>query len=373
MRKRGLVVLMLACLAVTGCRKAIDVDSIEHNNDTASTDYDDTYVEPEEDYIEEEEYEKEEEEIPDSPAEVEGIVGMVRQDNTFDSTIQIVAINPETGVQNIINEFYLEYPHHTDEIGFLPPADSIFGNDSNMFSEDYTKLAITQYYVQGVEAHAGWVDNTGEFFDVTEAIGAVTEKDFSNPDPVQQYGIGFSGDSFVFSNSRDVNRPETKFFCVPVDNISEELVTEITKDDVFPSYYEIGSNPEVCLTDWLDETTFIADSFGMSNGWFLDSVLMRIDDTENPVAYIPESERYNWSGVLNVDKTTVAFLSMPKSTGSTAELYTVPVAGGDPVSISLVPNDGLMKEITSLTTKNLENVIKDIEKEHIYYYLLDWR
>lgn len=376
MRKRGLVVLMLACLAVTGCRKAIDVDSIEHNNDTASTDYDDTYVEPEEDYIEEEEYEGEEEEIPDSPAEVEGIVGMLYNAGTF----QIITINPESGEQSVFANFYLG----GDSPDFIGPSKrvamltgSFYGNRRDWFSDDYTKMIYTQYDISDdgalIKSHAGWIDRNGEFFDVTAAVGMEHGTDFSNPSPESQSACGFREEMFIF------NEGDT-YYQVPTNNVSSDQVSEINGDDWHykRKLYNLDQ-PSNGLqypytTSWIDDNRCIADSYLCD--YVVNSVIVQTE-TDEEIEYIPKAERNNWSGVISPDGSTIAFFSISsKYDGTSPEIYTIPLAGGEPSKLSVnQAGSDLLFDLTNVSHKDIGMGISETgksESEKFRCYLLGW-
>jgi Tol biopolymer transport system component len=93
-------------------------------------------------------------------------------------------------------------------------------------------------------------------------------------------------------------------------------------------------------------------------------------ETGETQQYIPESERYTWSGVLSPDGNTIAFLSIPSNGGGNVELYTVPLGGGEPTNVPVIANEDIFVDITALPNSDL---VITPGLGDVYCFLLDWR
>lgn len=393
MKKKIFVAMMIGCMILGGCGGSGD--------NTATTDSDNYEVEYDaeddvldasdglagEDYASDEDVgsEENETEVETEAVEAEGIIAMIRQTTVSASggytDVQIISINPETGAQNVISEFHLNHITYAElqraeeidndtEIYYAQPETfSVYGNNRDWFSDDFTKMKADRTYANNNnEFHAGWVDSDGTFFDVTEAIGAVGESSFSNPGPVAQRARGFDNWRFVFTEIDETKSGKidnTRKYCVPLNNISADSLHEASEDDL---YNNGGFSPLGYPTAQVDEKTYIMDKY--NSGLMCPSSFIANLETGETEQYIPESERYNWSGVLSPDGSTVAFLSIPSNGGGNVELYTVPLEGGEPTNVSVVANGDVFVNITALPNSDLAITpgLGDV-----YCFLLDWR
>lgn len=219
------------------------------------------------------------------------------------------------------------------------------------------------------ERHAGWVDYNGEFFDVTTSINAVQESSFSNPNPIIQSFLGFQGDQFAFYEESSQN--DRRHYYVPTNDVSNGTVREVDINDwYFNEAFVSAARDEFYPTTWVDENTCIADIY--DNVGCPQSVCVDIE-TGEMTHYLPDSERYNWSGVLSPDGITVAFLSVPQRADGVVELYTVPLSGGEPAKVMYESNDTLLEDITILTQDDLYGPTSLRNYEECHLYLLEWR
>lgn len=392
MKKKVFVAMMLAgCLTFGGCGNGSDttptVDSDDYEaaygneNDSFDTDAEDS----DEEYMDEEtEVEEDEAEDEDEPVEAKGIIAMVRQTTTSASggytDVQIISIDPETGVQSIISEFHLDHITYAElqraeeiddtEFYYLNPKDldtyRVYGNNRDWFSDDFTKMIATRQYPSNPnEQHAGWIDTDENFFDVSKEAGMVAEANFSNPNPTSQKARGFHDDAFSFYEvdaSKSGQVDNTRKYCVPLNDISSQACSEVSSDDLYDNgeFYEYGFP-----TAQIDDNIYIMDSSLTCPSSFI--LNLETDETQQ---YIPESERYTWSGVLSPDGNTVAFLSIPSNGGGNVELYTVPLGGGEPTGVSVVASEDTLIDITTLSNSDLALTPGTGD---MYYYLIDWR
>ncbi|GFI50309.1 hypothetical protein IMSAGC020_01515 [Lachnospiraceae bacterium] len=383
MRKRITVALFVAaCLLIGGCGSSSDPNSMANNipDETESSEeealsgIDDVELEG---YVDIEEMEESEEEKADSDtsAEAKGIVAMLYNAGTF----QIVTINPENGEQSVFANFYLG----GDSPDFISASKrvsahtgSFYGNRRDWFSNDYTKMIYTQYDIldTGVitKSHAGWIDRDGEFFDVTAAVGMEHEADFSSPGSELQSACGFKDNMFVF-------REEDTYYQVPIDNLSSDQVSEIDGDEW--RYGKLLYNLDIpstgleypYVTSWIDADRYIADDFLCE--YTVNSVIVQTG-TDETTEYIPESERNNWSGVLSPDGDTVAFLSISgQYDGTSPEIYTVPLTGGEPSKVLVSSTSDLLFDFTTVSHKDIGMGLSETgksESERFRCYLLGW-
>ena len=371
------VVLIGVVIGMSGCGSDGDAYVDPDTQHEVEDDFDSTDEEDIDDDagFEDEVEPEEDEEATVNPEEIEGIVAMVHQTvpSTASSDVQIFSIDPQTGVQKIIAEWRLENPasKNTDTPKFyLPDKSRVYGNSRDWLSSDLTKLSITAV-LDNNERHAGWVDYEGNFFDVTSSVGGVKESSFSNPGPVIQGALGFDGEELVFYEEFLGDADATKYYYVPIDNVSEGAVREAGEDDWY--YNEaitstVGNN--FYPTSWIDETTCIADVYdhvGRPRSVYVNTV------TKEKTGYLPDAERYNWSGILSPDGSTIAFLSVSKASDGIVELYKMPISGGEPTKLTLEPNEDILQDTTALTQDDLYGpaALRDYEQYH--FYLLEWK
>lgn len=74
---------------------------------------------------------------------------------------------------------------------------------------------------------------------------------------------------------------------------------------------------------------------------------------------------------MNPGGDTIAFLSTKHGGNEAVELYTVPLVGGEPEKISVVPNGDLLVDITTLIGNNLP-VIDSMYAQYCYA-LIGWK
>lgn len=315
------------------------------------------------------------------PVKPEGIIAaFVEYDNSYGSlTTQIVAINPDSGEQNIISEFLLT--GRKDEAGAIlgretfPYNDMTTGNHRNWFSEDFTKMIVIQVLESpDYEAHAGWIDTSGNFFDVTKAIGAAVETDFSSSKPVRQYPVGFQNNNFIFrEDSYDYNSGTTHtYYSVPLDDVSEATVSEteyeakiiIDRNIIYPTAW---INDHECLADWYTSS---------SNSRKPDSMHINLE-TNEITNYLPNTDRTTWSGVLNSSKDTVALVTAGSGDlNNSVELFTAPLSGkGEPKKLSLLRNEALLFNVEDIEKGMLfDSFLRNSNNNRSRgLFLLEWR
>ena len=279
-----------------------------------------------------------EEEVLSETGEIEGIIVVQNYFYHADDGISnifvysIESINPATGESAKIAEFSINRPHNvtSSEFYYLTPIIGLnnrFGYDRRFFSNDFSKMAATKVFNDKNETHAGWIDQSGEFFDVTEALGEQSS-DFG--DPVTYGAIGFTEDNlFVYSNNPSPSymywHNDDFRYVSPDSNKSQE-------GNPLEGLCQIidGNNRFYCISDRIDEGTFLVDGY---EGDFCGSMLYNPKSHESS-EYIPGTSRSNWSGVSSPDGSQIAFLSMPKEGNSNPEIFIIPFEGGEPEKLN---------------------------------------
>ncbi len=374
MKKRFFVALMVvACLTLGGCgdsNTSVDnMDAEVHESEDVLEAEDITTEDSEVDMSEEETDGGDEE----SNAEVKGIVAMVSRATIHSNTIQIISIDPDTGIQEIISEFLIK--SNSDEA--YQRADNRVVT-RNWFSNDYTKMAISKRFLNASQSylnedHAGWIDTNGDFFDMTEASGLRPEDTFSNTDVLRHKTLGFFDDDFVF-----LDTATEKVYYMPFDNVSEMGAAELSEENDYIYMYLLKHPVNVRPTCQIDEHTYIVD-LGIDQTSRPSPLSVIYDfDTDEERSYIPESSRWNWSGVMSPDGDMVAFFSSLKDGMGKVELYKVPSSGGEPTKITLKANDDVIVDLTALPAPSYEHPsggVDDFLKLHDAQYcrLLEWR
>lgn len=331
MRKRGLlVVFMLTCLGLIGCNNndGSHIDTAvddEHAEEILLSENED--VDPDEgDYTGEEE----DEETTVNPEEIEGIVAMVIRNTTQSCAIEIINIDPNTGDQRLISDFYLERSSDNDEL--YKWADTRY-NMRGWFSDDFTKMAINKYYSGASssyanEDHAGWIDTDGYFTDVTGACIAKESDGFFDTSLTQHGAIGFNDDQFMFfdTSTGDV------YYSTVVDP-PEITMGQSSNEGIMNLLNQLTYRRR--LTHQISLNACIVDYFETSNSptsYIIDPA------TGETTYYIPEADRNNWSGILSPDGDTVAFLSTSKAQ-RTVQLYTMSMSERNPTAVTLKSSD----------------------------------
>ena len=117
------------------------------------------------------------EEVPVT-GEVEGIVVLQADWRTGVPIFTVNAINPDTGEYHNVSSFTFDIaaPINADDYTIAPfasffPTEYLDANYASLFNSDYTCMVATKTFLGNEEQHAGWVDQSGNFFDVTEALG----------------------------------------------------------------------------------------------------------------------------------------------------------------------------------------------------------
>lgn len=176
------------------------------------------YEEPEDTgpEYEEPEYEEPDFEEPEpepEPVKPEGLVIVKGPINAMQETYKVYCFNPDTKEETLLADFHIPAPSAGIQYNLSACGFAVSGDVSAAYSEDYTKISCFKWFKNNGEKHAGWLDENGNFTDVTEALGLQPKSDFE--DPVYYRGTGFHGGNFGYYHWDDDSNSNGKFFMFP--------------------------------------------------------------------------------------------------------------------------------------------------------------
>lgn len=308
-------------------------------NDDIDEDYD-FGRSPEEDLVPWDEMENEDvvEEMPAEVGEIEGIVVLQTLSYHGDDGISnifvysIQCINPDTGSSIDIAEFSARRPYNvaSEDAYYLLPTigdSNLAGNDRRYFSSDFSKMAVTKIFNDKNEAHAGWLDQSGNFFDVTEALGEQSS-DFG--DPVTYNAVGFTEDDLFVYNDNPYAMSYTWGNLNFRFTDSKAPVTSQEGNPLEKYCQIVNGNNEYAISDYVDDHLCLIYYHSDNNKTTSEKYDV---NTEEAIPYIPGESRSNWSGVCSPDRSQIAFLSAPQQGNGGPDIFIIPFDGGEPVKL----------------------------------------
>ena len=187
--------------------------------------------------------------------EKQQLSGLIFCDATIESlsqTYSIYSIDPNTKQRTDINSFRISGDYYI-----------VQGNGTRqMFSEDFTKIAITRSFYKGTSLtqHAGWMTSDGVFHDMVEDLNLDPGGDFDKPK--HYLAAGFSDDGyFVFRPEKGNNSygyqsiPMNNFTASAIEDRNALMKSVEPEKDYNNAWYQ---NTEV-VTAWIDETHAIVN------------------------------------------------------------------------------------------------------------------
>ena len=281
---------------------------------------------PEDECIAWEEDENIEEATIAETGEIEGIIVLTMYPSHSQLCVVVDTVNPNNGsVQNILST-QITPVIATNEYGYVIfPENPRFGNLQDLFTPDFSKIAVTRVATSNQSMHAGWMDKDGNFFDVTAAVGEAEASDFEDPARYQAIGFTDDGATFVYKqvdNYSNYAFETLGYYAVSVDNMAAGASWEISPSDAYlhadtSSWWWLN---DYRFSDKIDGTHFYADN-GNSN---TNSCVLIDTESQTMSEFIPGETRNNWSVVASPDGQQVAFISRPKSGQlNSVELYTM--------------------------------------------------
>lgn len=379
-RKNLTVLLAVVCITMTACGKESEVQIDDYTSDAPAgygiSDGPATEAAVNEFYQEEPENEMyaEEEEITETESEVpevngpEGIITLVAYpNNSYGYCINVYAVDVTGNSSQSILSLQLPLVKAGNEYGYIIPIDNPrFGNLQDQFSPDFSKMVATRARVSDRSMHCGWIDQSGEFFDVTEALGEAEASDFD--DPVHYHAIGFmdNGATFVYEEVSDTNNgywfDTLGYYAVSVENIESNTPWEL---DPSSTYLHDGDSwkwlGDYRPSDWTDETHFYTDTGSKKNPCVIVDIA-----AQTMSEFLPGETRRNWSVVASPDGQQIAFMSRSESGPSnSAELYVM--------SLDDMSHNRQLLTINSPSDARTMSIYGELTDVDTLCVVLDWR
>lgn len=304
------------------------------------------------------------------PGEVEGIIILQAnyKSNAFAPSFVVSAVNPDTGDYYTVSSFVFEHVARVNETeSIIEPGYKLsrYSNYRDMFNEDFTLMAATKTFLSNEAQHAGWVDQSGEFFDLTVALNEQAQSDF---DPIKYYNaVGFTQDGyFIYAEVTDYLHPT--YYMVPLDNITPGASYEVSGDssyvmDVYSDVWKWKSH--YYITSWINENEFLA--VNRSNGM---SVCSRANISEQSITdIIPTGgSQTSWSPVIGPDGFSVAFLSTAQRGNDNPSIYLTDISGANAPSKLGTAYSPICGRVGDNGT-----VMEVISPAYYYTSILEWR
>lgn len=279
---------------------------------------------------------------------------------TFHSTpftLSLDVINPDTGDVSNFKTFSSMETHSCSagcygKLGMI----RIGSNTSvtrNYFNSDFTKMIATLTMEDG-SIHVGWIDENGQFTDVSAKISHSSE--FSGLTNHQE--PCFNNEYLYFM---DFTNDNVQIKRVPIDSLSETsveiLVDGVTWKGVGIYPYPDGSvvDSSNAMREFSDETMNYVANSNFFNDWISTTECVGTDDDtiykyvlgdkdsynyfdwyDERTALVPEvKDRSNWNAVVSPDGDRVAFLSkLTGGTDTSTSLFIVSLNGGEPIKVN---------------------------------------
>ncbi len=131
-----------------------------------------------------------------------------------------------------------------------------------------------------------------------------------------------------------------------------------------PNDIYIGGSFSVAVTDFIDDGTYLVN-------YYISNTIVTCKKYSASAKefsdFIPETSRCNWSATISPDGSSVAFLSKPNKSDGNAELFMIPIDGGDPVKINLSTS------LQSLYGDISMNMMPGVPDRGVSCILLDWK
>ncbi len=280
--------------------------------------------------------------------------GIIMGEWGFDgqNRFNIKSIDPESGNATDISTFSFRSTSYTENatgnnFWYLYPQIFIMGKASlkGTFSQDYKYMALTKRYGTW-EEHAGFIDESGTFYDVTKATNSV-RSEFE--EPIKQVAIGFTDDNrFIFAEGSETANQITDYSKFDIYEFKVEMTSDgkmrNNEKKPFSGLNNLLGNDwtwldrNCAVTDWVDSDMCVIDYPADNSKYTIHRNLIKWEihllntETDDDTMLVSGQARTNWSGVVSPDGEKIAFLSAPYNTGD-ASVYYVSTEGGDPVKI----------------------------------------
>lgn len=327
---------------------------------------------PEEDIVSWDEMGEGEEVVDEAPevGEATGIIMLQSdyQSSAYAPSFVVSAVNPDTGDYHIVSSFVFEHVARINETEYLiEPGYKLvrYSSYRDMFNEDFSLMAANKTFLSNEEQHAGWVEQSGEFFDLTVALNEQSQSDFDTPKHYNSVGFTQDG-SFVYADVDDWRHPI--YYKVPLDNIVSGASYQLAEDDSYimdTDYSESWRWARKCrVSSWIDDNRFLAVSYAND---YPTCACVDVNG-QSITEIVPSGSQTSWSPVIGPDGVSVAFLSAPSKGNDTPSIYLTDIAGNDtPTKLGTA-----YSPISSRVTDN-GSIITGVSLAYCHSSILEWR
>lgn len=298
--------------------------------------------------------------------ELNGIVILEADLTVNHPTFDIFTIDSITAEMREVASFCITMAARDDISYFYEQASFMarYGNYKDMFSPDYSKMVVTIYDSTKVagkqEQHAGWIDQSGNIFDLTQALGI--ESDYVTT--IKHASVGFMDENtFVYV---DRSNDEHIYYAVPLDNIQTEAVVQMDPNDIYihditkSSLAFMNSQPP---TYWIDDTHYYGNGYWIRH--HAHSIIMDITTgTSTNLVSVDDNHMTFWSPVPSPDQEHLALIAHRDTGGGVADLVLMNIESGE---INLVCN------LKDATMNSGSMISSDINVGDFCYAILDWK
>lgn len=309
-----------------------------------------------------------EEEAEEEASNIDGVIVLQAdyKTNSFAPTFVVSAIDPQTGDYHTISSFTFEHVARAQETEFLiEPAYELARcfNYRDMFNDDFTLMAATKTFLGNEEKHAGWMNQSGEFFDIAEALGEGRQSDF---DAAKHYkAIGFTPDgNFAYADVEDPRHPV--YYMVPLDDVTPGASRQVEgsepyiMDDYSDAWVWARGHYQTC---WIDSDQFLAVTYD-SQAMICEILTV---SSQSATEIVPIGSQTSWSPVLGPDSTSVVFMSAPQKGTENPGIYFTDINGATPTRLETSYNSFCGR------VGDGGSVLYNISPGYYYTSVLDWK
>ncbi len=238
----------------------------------------------------------------------------------------------------------------------------VYGNRRDLFTSDWMKMAATAY-VDGL-AHAGWIDQDGNFTDVTAALGLESRRDESGY--TDYSAVGFRDDQTFYFRERSIRglTDELKFYATSIDGLELGPVVEVGLDDAYAYFWQNAYHGtqtwSQTVQDRMQPNTVVNERYILSDyGDPLTGAERNfvITTPEYAIPVFEDKTVSSWSPVLSPNRQSIAYLSCANTEERVTSFCTMSLKSG---------------KIKVLETGNLLHDSSDEAGEKVVYTILDW-
>lgn len=266
-------------------------------------------------------------------------------------TVDLDKIDPETGSVTHIRTFSNEDTYSCS--AYLRDIGGNTANAMRSFNSDMTLMTATVTLESGAQ-HIGWVDENGQFTDVSEKI--TVESDFG---ALTTHTCPCFFENYIYF--RDCTNTSIQVKRVPMDNLTVDAVEVMvdgcflvgniyplpdgTASDTASTYEYFDSSMQYPARtddfyDWVSEDICVGNGLGSNDPYIIYKYQLSGESDifhwySEKTTFIPSvKNRINWNAVVSPDGEQVAFLSkLTSGTDQSTSLFLISIDGGEPIKV----------------------------------------